>query len=73
MLKNLPSWLTMKAPETPWPCSWEAHELEQLRHGRRMTFRQKLVWLEDATEFVRQMQAARTALISPGAESRKKS
>jgi hypothetical protein len=43
-----------------WPCTWEAHELEQLKHGMRMTFRQKMQWLEDATDFARKLQAGRS-------------
>ena len=41
-----------------WPCSWEEHEMVELRDGMRRSFRDKLIWLEEATELVRRLQAA---------------
>jgi hypothetical protein len=41
-----------------WPCSWEEHELVELREGMRMSLRDKLVWLEQATEFANKLQAS---------------
>ncbi len=42
-----------------WPCSWEEHELVELRHGMHESFRSKLEWLEGATEFAQKMLHAR--------------
>ena len=52
----------MKTPDSSkdWPCTWEAHELEQLRHGMSMTFLQKLEWLEGALAFAQKLQDAPT-------------
>ena len=43
----------MKVNESsePWPCDWEGAELYQLRRGASRTFRENLIWLEEATEF----------------------
>lgn len=41
-----------------WPCSWEAHEIEELREGVRHSFREKLIWLEEMTEFAEKLQAS---------------
>jgi hypothetical protein len=43
---------------TEWPCSWEAHELEELREGVTRPFREKLIWLEEMTEFAGKLQAS---------------
>jgi hypothetical protein len=50
-----------------WPCSWEEHELVELRDGMRRSFRDKLIWLEEATAFAKRLQATspRTHEISP--------
>jgi hypothetical protein len=50
----------MATPDTSsdWPCTWDTHEIEQLKHGMRLTFRQKMQWLEDTTAFVQKLQAA---------------
>ena len=51
----------MMEPQDPdWPCTWETAELEQLRHGMRMTFRQKLQWLENTLDFAKRLQNAPT-------------
>jgi hypothetical protein len=50
----------MKTPDEKWPCSWEENEREHLRHNMKLTFRQKMQWLEDATDFVRKLQAGRS-------------
>jgi len=52
----------MKTPDSSkdWPCTWEAHELEQLRHGMSMSFLQKLEWLEGALAFAQKLQDAPT-------------
>jgi hypothetical protein len=42
-----------------WPCSWEEHGLVELREGIRMSFREKLIWLEEATELADRLQANR--------------
>jgi len=34
-----------------WPCDWKSHEFQQLRRGAEKTFRENLIWLEQATEF----------------------
>jgi hypothetical protein len=41
-----------------WPCSWEEHELVQLRDGMQRSLRDKLIWLEETMLFVRKLQAA---------------
>ena len=42
-----------------WPCSWEEHELVELSEGMKMSLREKLVWLEEATAFADRLQAGR--------------
>lgn len=39
-----------KQPEENWTWSWDEHELEQLRHGARLTLADKLAWLEEVHE-----------------------
>jgi hypothetical protein len=34
-----------------WPCDWDSHKLQQLKRGAARTFRENLIWLENATEF----------------------
>ena len=41
-----------------WPCDWKAHESQQLRRGAKRTFRENLIWLENATEFAKKLQQA---------------
>jgi hypothetical protein len=50
-----------------WPCDWESHELQQLRRGATRSFRDKLIWLEEATAFAKKLQATspHTKEISP--------
>ena len=50
----------MKTPEEKWPCSWEENEREHLRHNMKLTFRQKMQWLEDSTAFAKKLQAGRS-------------
>jgi hypothetical protein len=45
-------------PSEPWPCNWEGHELQQLRRGASRSFRENLIWLENATEFARKFSQA---------------
>jgi hypothetical protein len=45
--------------DSAWPCSWEEHELMELREGKRMSLREKLEWLEGAAEFVRRLEEGR--------------
>ena len=40
-----------------WPCSWEEHELVELRDGMRLSLREKLIWLEAMTEFAEKLSA----------------
>jgi hypothetical protein len=42
-----------------WPCSWEEHELVELRNGMHESFRSKLEWLESASDFAQKMLHAR--------------
>jgi hypothetical protein len=42
----------------PWPCDWDAHELQQLRRGANRSFRENLIWLEHATEFAEKFSKA---------------
>lgn len=51
-----------------WPCSWEAHELEELQEGMRLSLREKLMWLEDATEFLQKIEIAPRCAASATAE-----
>ena len=50
----------MKTPDADWPVSWEANERARLRDNLRLSFRQKMQWLEDATDFARKLQAGRS-------------
>jgi hypothetical protein len=43
-----------------WPVSWEANERVRLRDNLKLSFRQKLQWLEDATVFAQRLQNAPT-------------
>jgi hypothetical protein len=51
--------MKVNEPSEPWPCDWDGHELAQLRRDASRTFRQKLIWLEETTEFVKKLQAAK--------------
>jgi hypothetical protein len=51
--------MTIKKITEPWPCDWDGHELAQLRRDASRSFRQKLIWLEETTEFVKKLQAAK--------------
>jgi hypothetical protein len=48
-----------------WPCSWKEHELVELRDGMLLSFREKLLWLEEATEFARQLQKGHPSKETP--------
>jgi hypothetical protein len=50
----------MKSPDNEWPVSWEANERARLRDNLKLTFRQKMQWLEDMTDFAKKLQAAPT-------------
>jgi hypothetical protein len=50
----------MKSPEEEWPVSWEANERARLRDNLKLTFRQKMQWLEDTTDFAKKLQAGRS-------------
>lgn len=39
-----------------WTWSWEQHELDQLRYGARLSFAEKLAWLEEALELADALQ-----------------
>ena len=44
----------MQTDPKPWSSSgWDDHEIFHLETGRRMSFRAKLQWLEDADRMVR--------------------
>ena len=43
-----------------WPCSWKAHEFEELREGTKRSFREKLIWLEEMTEFAGKLKPSAT-------------
>ena len=51
---------SLKASEVtePWPCDWDAHELQQLRRGAARSFRENLIWLEEMTEFAKKFSKA---------------
>lgn len=42
----------------PWPCDWAGHELQQLRREAAQSFRDHLLWLEEATEFAEKLKGA---------------
>jgi hypothetical protein len=44
--------------DEPWPCDWKSHESQQLREGAKRTFRENLIWLEQATETADRFQRA---------------
>jgi len=65
-----------KAPQDEiWQChGWDDHLTGQLEHGRSLTFREKLEWLEEMSAFVDRLRQnpewrARNAAIM-GAEAR---
>jgi len=45
--------------ERVWEQGWEDHEICQLRRMAKLTFGQKLQWLEEAHKLVMQIQALR--------------
>lgn len=45
--------------ERVWESGWEAHELHQRRRLSKLTFAEKLAWLEGAHEMVLTLQHAR--------------
>lgn len=47
----------MKKPDDEWPVTWEANERARLRDNLKLTFRQKMQWLEDTTAFAKKLQA----------------
>jgi len=47
----------------PWPYEWEGTEEERLRLGASLTFRESLIWLEEAGAFAEQIK--RTPWIKP--------
>jgi len=51
--------MKVNEPSEPWPCDWEGAELAQLRRDASRSFRQNLMWLEEMTDMVDYMQAAR--------------
>ena len=48
-----------------WSWSWEQHELDQLRHGARLSLAEKLAWLEEAYEVAMTLRGDNSAL-DPG-------
>jgi hypothetical protein len=38
-----------------WECGWEDHEIQQLRRLAKLSFPEKLAWLEEAHRLVRQI------------------
>lgn len=54
-----------------WPKGWDGHESAQLRRLARLTFAQKLEWLEEAGRMVRHMrsQQRRNDTASPPSQS----
>lgn len=47
--------MKVNEPSEPWPCDWDSHELAQLRRDASRSFREKLIWLEETTEFVKRL------------------
>lgn len=43
-------------PGRAWTWSWEDQELEQLRHGARLSLSDKLAWLEEVYEVALSLQ-----------------
>lgn len=52
--------------ERLWERGWDGHERAQRERLARLTFQQKLDWLEQAHRVVLHMQAARTKPRPPG-------
>jgi hypothetical protein len=52
--------LTSRVQHPPdyWPCDWDGHEFQQLRQGASRSFRENLIWLEDAAEFAEKFSKA---------------
>lgn len=51
--------MSAKNQSDDWRChGWDDHIIGQIEHGRSLTFRQKLEWLEEAHLFVRHFQNA---------------
>jgi hypothetical protein len=52
-----------------WSYHYDSPELAHLRRDASLSFREKLIWLEEATKFVKKLQAAkRQAMSSPSNE-----
>ncbi len=43
-----------------WPVSWEANDRARLRDNLKLSFREKLQWLEGATDFANRLRNAPT-------------
>ena len=50
--------MKVNEPSEPWPADWEGHNLQQFRRGAGRSFRENLMWLEQATEFAKKMSKA---------------
>jgi hypothetical protein len=50
----------MKTPESEWPVSWEANERARLRDNLKLTFRQRMQWVENTLAFAKILQNAPT-------------
>ncbi len=50
----------MKAPDREWPVSWEANERARLRDNLKLTFRQRMQWVESTLAFAKILQNAPT-------------
>ena len=48
-------------PGEDWTWSWDDHELDQLRHGARLSLADKLAWLEDVHEVALNLQRSRAS------------
>ena len=52
---------TNQADEHVWECGWEDHEQKQLQRMAKLTFAQKLAWLEEAHRLVMHLEKSRQA------------
>lgn len=50
----------MKALPPLWPNGWQEHEQQQLERQSRLSFDEKLQWLEDAHKMVLQLEQSST-------------
>lgn len=57
----------MKLPEEDWTCGgWEEQERDQLKAAESLTFRERLLWLQDADRLAARLERQRPWIDASG-------